>query len=505
MSSRRVKNEGRTSPAQGMVDLRIEGGAVVTMNADREIIDDGAVAIDDGVIIDVGSTSGVRDRTTADRVIDASGRAVLPGFINAHTHVNDILIRGGVGADRALHDWLLNVNKPTLEVMSADDHGVAAGLFCLEAVQSGITTFVDNAAGTGVGMSFPDADRRARIGTYASSGLRVVWAQEFVDRPVSGDERMEFFTESQARKLPTTTSDVEPFETDEAIAHVRSVIDDHHGSANGRITVWPAPIYPWAVSPKALQESVAIAEEADVMTSTHISEITQQERHLLSSVEYLESVGYLGERTLLGHCVHVDEPDIRRLAESGTKVAHNVLTNHALGSGVAPVPTMHGYGVTIGLGTDNPSASDTVNMVNDLRFAAHTHKGNRRDAAAMTAETVLEMATIEGAHAIGRADDLGSIAAGKRGDVIIIDLDQPHLTPRGHIPSMLVYGAQGFEVETAIVDGRVVMDDRQVPGITTAHPDLLAEATDRSRRILEEAGLPQADDRPWTSRIASDR
>lgn len=488
-----------------MVDIRIEGGAVVTMNADREIIDDGAVAMDHGEIVDVGSTTDVRDRTTADRVIDATGRAVLPGFINAHTHVNDILIRGGVGTDRALHDWLLNVNKPTLEVMSAADHGVAAALFCLEAVQSGITTFVDNAAGTGVGMSFPEAHRQARVETYASSGLRVVWAQEFVDRPVSGDDRMEFFTESQARKLPTTASDVEPFETDEAIEHIRTLIAEHHGNADGRITVWPAPIYPWAVSPTALQESVAIAEEVDVMTSTHVSEITQQERHLLSSVEYLESVGYLGERTLLGHCVHLDETDIRRLAESKTKVAHNVLTNHALGSGVAPVPTMHGYGVTTGLGTDNPSASDTVNMVNDLRFAAHTHKGNRQDPAAMTAETVLEMATIEGARAIGRADDLGSITVGKRGDVILIDLDKPHLAPRGHIPSMVVYGAQGFEVETAIVDGRVVMDDRRVPEISTAHPDLLVDAADRSRRILDEAGLPQADDREWTSRLASDR
>lgn len=216
------------------------------------------------------------------------------------------------------------------------------------------------------------------------------------------------------------------------------------------------------------------------MATTHVSETPFQERNPMSSVEYLDSIGYLGERTLLGHCVYVNEADIRRLARTETKVAHNVLTNLALGDGITPVPTMCNYGVTVAMGCDNTSASDTINMVNDLRFAALVHKGQACDAGVMTAERVLEMATVDAARAIGREDDLGSLETGKLADVVLLDLDHPHLTPASDVTAAVVYQAQGFEVDTVLCNGDVVMEDRAVPGI------LYTDLEQHARRVAED-------------------
>lgn len=482
-----------------MVDLLIEHGTVVTMNDSRAIIEDGAVAIDGDTITAVGPTDELTEDYDADRVIDADGHAVLPGLIDAHAHVNDILIRGGVGTDRALHDWLLNVNKPTAAVMDAEDHATAAALYCLEAVRSGITTFVDNASGPEPGMWLREDIIDARLREYDRAGMRNVYAQEFIDRPVADTDDFAHFLESQQHKSSIEPTPTEPMDTDEALRGLESLIAEYHGTADGRQSVWPAPIYPWAVSPEGFLGSYELAEEHDVMTSTHASEIVHQERHHVSSVEYLNNMGYLGERTLLGHCVHVSERDIRLLAATDTKVSHNVLTNCALGSGIAPVPTMINYGVTVGIGTDNASASDTVNMINDMRFAAMVHKAHRRDASAMTAEKALEMATIDGAKTIGRADDLGSIDPGKSADIVLVDLEYPHMTPRPNVVSTIVYQAQGYEVDTVICDGSVIMEDGRVPGVEDAHPELLADARRAAEDVLHEAGLDDLRDRPWTS------
>ncbi|MFB6148951.1 MAG: amidohydrolase family protein [Halobacteriales archaeon] len=486
-----------------MLDIRIDHGRVVTMNPARDVIADGAVGIRDNEIVAVGPTDELAAEHDADRIIDASGHAVLPGFVDAHAHVNDILIRGGLGTDRALHDWLFNVNKPAAAVMTPDDHAIAAALYCRESLQSGITTFVDNAAGGLPGMLLDRETIEARLDVYRQSGTRTVYAQEFVDDSFSDDRFRQFLINQQRKHTDDGDIDpnpgAEPTDTEDAIEYIESLIEEYHGSADGRQSVWPAPLYPWAMSPEGLQGAYELAETYDVMTTTHASEVTQQERFQVSSIEYLNNAEYLGERTLLGHCVHVDERDIRLLAGTDTRVAHNVLTNHALGSGIAPVPTMLNYGLTVGIGTDNASASDTVNMVNDLRFAAHAHKANRQDAGAMTAEKVLEMATIDGARAIGRSGELGSLEAGKLADVVLLDLEHTHLTPAPNVVSAIVYQAQGFEVNTVICDGQFVVEDRQVPGIDDVYPDLLERAQASADGVIERAGLEELAARPWTS------
>ena len=233
-----------------------------------------------------------------------------------------------------------------------------------------------------------------------------------------------------------------------------------------------------------------LAARKDVMTTTHVSEVKHQTRaRSMSYVEYLDSVGYLGERSLLAHCVQLDERDVRLLSETDTRVAHNPLTNLKLGSGVAPVPTMTNYGVTVGLGTDNPSASDTVAPLSDLQYAALVHRGERRDPGAVAAETALEMATLRAARAIGRGDDLGSIEAGKLADLVLVDLDYPHLTPRRDVVSTIVFGTHGHEVDVVVRGGEVVMRDGTVLGLQDRYADLSRAARDRGQAVVDRAGL----------------
>lgn len=468
-----------------MVDILVKNGTVLTMNDDRDVVDSGAVALDAGEVVDVGPTVDLTARYDADRIVDASECAVLPGFISTHVHVSDILLRGRE-KDRTLLDWLYNVKKPGIDAMTPEENAVAAALYCLEAIQSGITTFVEN--GTGAGNGYSNAEIKAKLDVYDRAGVRNVYCHGFSDRESSPE--ITALVDRLVDKEPSVEHHFPEVEdTEDALDEIESYIEQYHGTADGRQSVWPCPGIAWGVTPAGLRGAYELAERHDVMTTTHASETVHEERGHLSTIGYLNSAEYLGERTLLGHCVHVDDRDIRLLSATETRVAHNPLTNLALGSGIAPVPDLLSAGVTVGLGTDNTSGSDTVNMLNDLRFAALIHKGARRDPGAITAKKVLEMATIDAARAIGREDDLGSLEPGKRADLIVLDLDYPHLVPRPDVAAAVVYQAQGFEVETVICDGAVVMDSRTVLGIEDDYPELQETAAASATDVLDRAGI----------------
>lgn len=480
-----------------MVDLMLTNGTVVTMNADRDLVTDGAVVIKDTEIVDVGPTDRIKAAYDATEHIDASGHAILPGFISTHVHVSGILLRG-LGNYRNLYDWLINVKRPGTSAMTTEDHAVGAAVYCREALSTGITTFVENA--TGGGSGYDTSLLEEKFDVYDDAGVRNIYAYAFADKPPTQD-----FVESAtdiAMREPSVNHvlpDETVADTEEALETVESLIEEYH-APDGRQSVWPAPYLATIVTPEGLQGAYEIAERHDIMTTTHTAEDAFNEQsQRLSSVAYLRNADYLGERTLLGHCVQVDEADIRALAVTDTKVAHNTLANCALGSGVAPVPTMVNYGVTVAMGTDNVPNSDTVNMFKDAEFAAHLHKGHNRDAGAITAEKVLEMATIDAARAIGRGDELGSIEPGKLADMVLVDIDQPHMRPRQYLPAALVYQTRGSEVETVICDGEIVYDDGRVPGVEERYDDIQETASDTAADIIERAGLGPQRDRSWTS------
>lgn len=475
------------------VDTLLTGGTVVTMDPDRRVLPDGAVAIRGTEIVDVGPTEQLTKRHEADRRIDASDSLVLPGLIDTHVHVPDILYRG-LGRNRRPHDWLFNLKQPLVGAMDAEDHRVAAALYRAESLSTGVTTFVENAGGTG--SSYGEEIIEAKLGVYDNIGIRSAYARCFLDQ--EPDEAFTELVATQKREEPSVahvSDDV--LNTAEALDTVESHIETYHGTAEGRQTIWPGPFLAGGTSPGALAGAYELAEKYDVMTTTHTAETAEQERGLASSVEYLESAGYLGERTLLGHCVHVSEADVQRLAETDTKVAHNIVTNCALGSGVAPVPMIQRYGVTVGLGTDNVDQNHTSNMIDDMRFATMVHKVTSGNPRMMSPETVVEMATIDAARAIGRADDLGSLEEGKLADVVVLDLDQPHLRPFTDVASALVYQATGTEVETVLCHGDVVFEDDE----PTADIDAILDSPDdvfkQRNHLVERTGLSELDGGEW--------
>ena len=469
----------------------------MTLNKERKVIENGAIAVEDKNIVAIGQTEAIKNQYSAKKVIDATNHAVLPGFISAHAHVSDILLRGGVGTDRKLFDWLFNLRYPGDLVMDAEDYAIGSALYCQEAIQSGITLFVENDAG--IGLSRIKDLIESKLNVYDAAGMRNVYARAFQD---TFDPDFKCIVKFQMAKEPSVkhgTPDEAIMETGEALHIIESLIKKYHGNADGRQSIWPAPLYLRVVTDEGLIGAYRLAEKYDLMTTTHVSEIPQQDKPFASGVEYLNNINYLGKRALLNHCVHLSNCDIRLLSTTGTHVAHNPVTNLALGSGIAPVPTMMRYGVNVALGTDNTSASDTVNIINDMRFAALIHKGYHQDAGIMTAEKVLEMATIDGARAVGKENELGSLEPGKKADIVLLDLSHAHLTPHPNVVSAIVYQAQGFEVDTVVCNGKIIMENRRVHGIDDLYPNLIEQSNQMSEEIFERAGISKMRNRPWTS------
>lgn len=471
-----------------MIDLIIKNGTILTQDEHRNVIEDGGIALDDGTIVDVGSSDRIEAEYSSNRELDATGKAVVPGFINAHVHVSDVLLRGSWGTDRTLYDWLFNIKRPGVAAMELADHEIAAALFCAEAIQSGVTTFVENDAE----MPFSSwGPIEAKLDAYETAGIRAIYARGFSD--IEPDEDFEETLSRITAKEPgiehPPPGDL-AVETDEGLADVEKLIQQYDGAADGRLGIWIAPVVLETTTTEALQRAVEIANRHDVMTTTHVAESEIQERGRdISSIEYLNNIGYLGDRTILAHCVQVTDRDIRLLARTDTRVSHNILANLVLGSGIAPVPEMIDKGVTVCLGTDNTTCSDTVNPVTDVRFAATVHKGINRDPGLLPAQKVLDMVTIDAAKAIRRGDELGSIEPGKLADLSIFDLDHPHLTPAPELPSALVYQAQGFEISTVICNGEIVMRDREIVSLSQQYPDLLEDARAAASDVLARSGI----------------
>ena len=464
--------------------LLIRNAHVVTMDEGRSEFPLGYVAISDDVIAGVGPMQDCP--AEARQVIDATGKVALPGLVNAHTHAIHILMRGGLSDDRPLYDWLFNVILPGLAVYRQADVALAARFYCTEALLSGITTFVDN-------VEFP-VDRfhmaaDAAIGVYRDMGQRVIYARMFYDySPPDFDPVVKA---AQARE-PGVRHDPGGFETSaSALSSIDELILRHHGSADGRIQVWPSPGVAILCSREGLLGAKDLARRRGTRLTLHLAE-SPQDRYQsgMTSIGYLASIGFLGPEILAGHCVQVDEGDIAILKSFDVKVANNAVSNMFLASGIAPVAQMQAAGITVGLGTDDANCNNSVNMISDMKVAALAQKSRYGRADAITAERVLEMATIGGARALGMAGQIGSVEAGKKADLALLDFDRPHLYPRHSIASALVYQANGSEVDTVIVDGRVLVAGGQVISLgAEGAVELARSVQEASATVAEHARL----------------
>ncbi len=412
-------------------DLLVAGGTVLTVDADDTIFPDGAIAIRDGAIAAVGPRKRIERRFRAGRTLDANGGLILPGFVNAHTHAAMTLLRG-VRDDVDLMTWLEKFMFP-LEARFASPEFVRWGslLACWEMIASGTTTFAD-------GYFFEEEVARAAD----ASGMRAVPGEGIFDVPTP-----------DARSAA------------EGLARGERLLSDWSG--HPRITPALAPHAAYTVGPATFRKALDLAARYGAPVLTHLSESDGElamvrAKYGTTPVRHLAAHGLLGPSVVAAHCVRVDDEEIALLAGSGVGVVHCPESNMKLASGVAPVPAMLAAGVLLGLGTDGAASNNDLDMVGEMGSAARLHKVAGLDPTAAPALAVLRMATIGGAQALHLDDRIGSLEAGKRADVIVVDTSGPGAIPLFDPASHLVYSARSDAVQTVIVEGKILMERRRL-------------------------------------------
>jgi 5-methylthioadenosine/S-adenosylhomocysteine deaminase len=367
----------------------------------------------------------------AKHTINALDSLVMPGFVNCHTHAAMTCFRG-MADDLELMDWLNNYIFPA-EANNVNKELAYWGslLACAEMIKSGTTTFCDM-------YIFEDETARAA----KQAGLRCLLGEVLFDFP------------SPNVKSP-----------EEGLAYTRMLIEKWQKDPLVNIIVEPHALY--TCSPALLTASIKLAQDYQVPLGFHLLENKAEKEQLeqkfgKGAVSFLKEINGLSERLIAFHCVSLSEDDIQLFARYGCSVSHNPASNMKLASGVAPVPDMLRAGITVGLGTDGCASNNTLDMIKEMSTAAKLHKVVRLDPTVMDAKTVVHMATIEGAKALGMGNIVGSLEVGKKADVIIIGLNKPHLTPLYNEYSHLVYAANGADVDTVIIDGKVVMENRRL-------------------------------------------
>ena len=447
-------------------------GTLVTLDPARRIIADGALHVEDGVIAAIGTRAELAARLPPDHPrTDLRGGLVLPGLVNTHVHLAQALIRG-CADDLALVDWLTRRVWVLQGSYDAEDARLSAELAILEMLRSGTTCFVESMLASHYGFD-------AIAGVVERSGIRAALSKIVMDLP----------------SYAQAPDSMHPGMVESAEASFEEALGLHarwDGAAQGRIQVWFGPRPPGGCTPALYRRMMEAAAARGMGVTVHLAEVREDVEHIrrehgLPAIEYARSVGMLGPRVLLVHVVWVGPEEIGLLAETGTHVSHNPLSNSKLASGIAPIPEMLAAGVNVGLGTDGGPSSNDYDLVRAMRWASYLHKARTLDPTLMPCEQVLEMATLNGARALGWDDRIGSLEPGKRADFAVFDLDRPHLTPAPNPLSALVCAGTGKDVHMVVIDGKVVVQDGQV--LTLDQGRILAEARERAARLYRRAGI----------------
>ncbi|HEY7497591.1 MAG TPA: amidohydrolase family protein [Vicinamibacterales bacterium] len=418
-------------PARRDVSLIITGGAVVTVDAADRLITPGAVAIDGRDIVGVDTADAIAQRFTARETIDARGQVVLPGLINTHTHAPMVLYRG-LADDLALMEWLQKYIFPA-EAKTVSPEFVRAGtrLAALEMIQSGTTAYADM-------YYFEEEIAKAT----KEAGIRGVLGQTIIQFPVPDAKTPE-------DGIARATSFIREWKSDELI--VPAI----------------APHSMYTLDAKTLKTIRAVADKERAPVIVHLAETSDEvkvarEKYKTTPTQFLESIGFWGERTLAAHGVHLTPADIAILAKRRVGVSHNPESNMKLASGTAPVIRLQRAGVHVGLGTDGAASNNDLDMFEAMRQAAFLHKLITNDPRALPAKTAIRMATIEGARILGLEREIGSLESGKRADLLVVAMRTARQTPMYDPLSHLVYVTRGDDVQTMVVNGKIVMRDRRV-------------------------------------------
>ncbi len=441
--------------------ILIRNGTIVTMDAENSILR-GDLLIRDGRITSVGEQNTGDAADTIDDTIDATGCVVLPGFVQTHIHLCQTLFRGAAD-DLSLIDWLKKRIWPMEAAHTPESIRASARLGIAELIKGGTTCALT-----------------METVRHTEEVLRVVEETGF--RATVGKCMMD-----KGEELPPELHE----QTRASIKQSLALIDEWNGKAEGRIRCCFAPRFAVSCTRELLAEVAKLARERGVMIHTHASEnrseceIVERETGV-RNIDYLNSLGIVGPQVVLAHCIHLDNTEMETLAATKTNVAHCPSSNLKLGSGIARVTEMLARGISVSLGADGAPCNNRLDMFTEMRTAALLQKA-LHGPEVLPAVQALRMATIDGARALGLADEIGSIEVAKRADVIVVDLNELHATPETEVVSSIVYSARASDVRTTIIDGRIVMRDGELA--TMNEVDVIAEANREAKALSERAAL----------------
>lgn len=409
------------------MNILIKNATVLAMNEKAELMENANIAIEEGKIKSIGH---ITDDFKVDKIIDGTNRLVMPGLVNSHTHIAMSLFRN-YADDLPFWTWLFERIMPREEKLIPEHVYWGSMLSIAEMIKFGVTSFADM-------YDFMDQVAKAVEETGIRSSLCLGLTE-------NGD---------QERK----------------IMKAKEFYDNWHGKADGRITVMAGPHAPYTCGPEFLSKVIDMASEKGMGIHIHLSESKKEiedsyELRGKSPIKHVNDLGLFELPTLAAHCVHLSDEDIDILAEKKVSVANNPGSNLKLGNGFARVEDMIKKGVNVGLGTDGSASNNNLNMFEEINLAALINKGYTGNTTSVPAGTAVKMATINGAKALGIGDEVGSIEVGKKADIIILDLNKPHFYPRYNLISSLAYSAQASDVETVIVNGKVLMENYELKTI----------------------------------------
>ncbi len=463
-----------------MIDILIKNATIVTVNKQRETLKNCALVVKGNLIFDIGSSNVLEKKYPQVRkTIDATGKIIFPGLINTHNHLFQTLLKG-LGDDLALHDWIVQMTSPGASCLTPENAYNASLLGCIEGIHSGTTTMLDYMYAyphPGLSDSVIEAFRKLKIRGIFARGMQ--------------DKGEEFGTSPKIiEKIKTIEKDC------------RRLLKKYHAKDNDRIHIWLAQGV-WCNSQESLEMAWALAQEHKTGFTIHISETpfdrqASKEVHGIADVEVLERLGIVGPNVLMVHCVYLTPRDIRMAKYYDTRISHNPVSNMYLASGIAPIPQMIERGITVGLGTDGAASNNTQDMIETLKITALLHKVHTLDPTIITAEKVLEMATIDGAKALGLEDKIGSLEAGKKADLFIYN---PVLSTKSipmHNPvSTLVYSGSDSCVETVIIDGNIILEDKKL--LPVNEKSVISNVQKSADDLALRAGINKNKDRKWRS------
>lgn len=435
------------------VDILIYGCTILPMGGGVDVIEDGAIAIKDGKIVFVGKHESATGIITDER-INAKGKAALPGLINCHTHVAMTLFRG-LAEDKALDVWLREAIWPLEAKLTRDDVYVGALLGCLEMLKSGTTCFADM-------YFYEDAVARA----VSESGLRAVLAEGII----GAEDKMR-----GEKMLNASVSFAKAF----------------NGYADGRVKAMLGPHAAYSCSPELLMKVRDEASELGVGVHIHLAESAElfkeyEKRYSCGEVEFLDRLGFFRGHVLAAHCINLSQGDRYILAERGVNAVYVPIANMKLGLNTAKVKELIDLGINTALGTDGPASNNSLDMFETMKFGALLQKFIYQKPEVLSADEVLRMATINGAKALGLEKVVGSLEIGKKADIILIDLSRPHLRPLHNVYASILYSAKGSDVDTVIVDGKILMENRIVK---TLNEQLVVEKAEKHASELLSRNL----------------